>query len=236
MTDIIFCGAYPELYNWERVSIVTRVKGAVEGTAGTGTTVIATPQFYDAQTAMEIEGESSLPSGHHAGHPTQQYLRFDAYVSLMLGAQGLDWYSTAWGFYDQDLVDGLSNVLTELRELSPVFTSSTAAMQGLSHEILEGPTMSAEDLWEYQHPSILLVTRHYLGYDYIFVASLVPDLIRLKLVAPPGIDLSNHEAEVLYEGRTLAIEQGTITDEFTDYDVHVYRIASRKTAGKQLVH
>ncbi|MGQ9517803.1 MAG: hypothetical protein ACUVT1_11100, partial [Anaerolineae bacterium] len=127
VTDVIFCGAYPELYGIDRASMVTRVKGAVEGAAGTNTAVIATPQFFDAQTYMERNGLSSLPPGFHVGHPSYQYMRFDAYVPLMLGAQGLDWYTFEYGVYVPDMVDNLRRVLAELVQLKPSLTSTEPA-------------------------------------------------------------------------------------------------------------
>jgi hypothetical protein len=234
VTDVIFCGAYPELYGLERVSMVTRVKGAIEGTAGTGTSVIATPQFFDAQTYMEVKGMSSLPSGVYVGHPTLQHMRFDAYSSLMLGAAGIDWYTTLYGFMMPELVDNLAILMRELNEMAPVLASPDPALQGISYQVLSGPTMSAEGKGV-RHPSVHLVTRYYRGHQYIFVASLVADPMVVQLIAPPGVDTTGYQAEVLYENRTLTLEGGTMTDEFSDFGVHIYKIVSAPTDGKKLV-
>ena len=235
VTDVIFCGAYPELYDIERVSIVTRIKGAVEGTAGTGTTVIATPQFMDAQTYMQVKGLSTLPSGFHFGYPSEQYMRFDAFIPLMLGAQGLDWYTTLYGFLKPELVDGLSNVLRQLNEMSPILAASDPPMQGLSYQILAGPTQSLAGKGV-RHESIYMTTRHYRGHQYLFVASLVADPVTVQFFAPPGSDMTGYSMDVLYEGRSLPIAGGTVTDQFNDFDIHIYKIVPAPAAGKQLVH
>lgn len=235
VADIIFCGAYPELYGIERVSIVTRIKGAVEGTAGTDTTVIATPQFFDAQTYMDLNGMSKLPPGYYTGHPTAQHMRFDAYVSLMLGASGIDWYTTKYGFLMPELLDSLGNLLRELNEMMPVLTSPEPPLQGITYNILSGPTQSAEGKGQ-RHDSILLTSRYYRGSNYLFVASLVADPVTVQFVAPPGLDTTGYAVEVLHENRTLTLEQGTMVDEFNDYAVHIYKIVNIPTDGKQLAN
>ncbi len=218
VTDVIFCGAYPELYGIDRASMVTRIKGAVEGTAGTNTTVIATPQFFDAQTYMERNGLSSLPPGVYTGHPNYQYMRFDAYVPLMLGAQGLDWYTFEYGVYVPDMVDSLRRVLAELTQLKPILTSTDPVPQGMGYTILSGPTMSNSAMGV-RHPSILMTARSYGGSTYLFAASLVRDPVQVKFTGLPGA-----KAEVLFENRTLRIDQGTMVDTFSDYAVHVYKL------------
>lgn len=235
VTDVIFCGSYPELYGIERVSIVTRIKGAVEGTAGTNTSVVSTPQFLDAATYMQVNGLSALPSGFHTGRPSAQHLRFDAFISLMLGAQGIDWYTTKYGFLVPDMVSDLYNVLQQLNQMAPVLASSEAPIQGISYNLLSGPSMS-EAGKGVRHESVHMVTRYYRGQQYLFVASLVADPLTVQFVAPPGLDTSGYRAEVLYEDRTLEIEQGTMTDQFNDFDIHIYKIVPAPAAGKQLVH
>jgi len=228
VTDVIFCGAYPELYGIDRASMVTRVKGAVEGVAGTNTAVIATPQFFDAQTYAERNGLSSLPPGFHAGHPNYQYMRFDAYVPLMLGAQGLDWYTFEYGMYVPDMVDSLRRVLAELTQLKPILTSTDPVPQGMSFNILSGPTQSAPAMGVRQ-PSILMTARNYGGNTYLFVASLVRDTVQVKFTGLPG-----SKADVLFEDRTLQVRDGTMVDTFSDYAVHVYKL--RYPGIKVLVH
>lgn len=218
VTDVIFCGAYPELYRIDRASIVTRIKGAVEGTAGTNTAVIATPQFFDAQTYAERNGLPSLPPGVYAGHPNYQYMRFDAYVPLMLGAQGLDWYTFEYGVYVPDMVDSLRRVLAELTQLKPILTSTDPVPGGMSFTILSGPTMSAPAMGV-RHPSILMTARNYGGNTYLFAASLVRDPVQVKFTGLPGA-----KADVLFENRTLQVQDGTLVDTFTDYAVHVYKL------------
>ena len=235
VTDIIFCGAYPELYDVERVSIVTRVKSAVEGTAGTGTTVIATPQFFDAQTYMNVKGLTSLPSGFHLGAPTLQHMRFDAFISLMLGAEGVDWYTTLYGFMNPELVNNMDILLQELLQMAPILASTDSALQGISYEVLSGPTMSAEGKGQ-RHPSIHMVTRYYRGHQYLFVASLVADPMVVRFYAPPGVDANGYQAEVVFEDRTMQFDQGTLTDDFSDFAVRVYRLVSAPTDGKKLVN
>ncbi len=228
VTDVIFCGAYPELYGIDRASMVTRVKGAVEGTAGTNTTVVATPQFFDAQTYMERNGLSSLPPGFHVGHPNYQYMRFDAYVPLMLGAQGLDWYTFEYGVYVPDMVDSLRQVLAELTQLKPILTSTDPVPGGMSFTILSGPTLSAPAKGV-QHPSILMTARSYGGNTYLFAASLVRDPVQVRFTGLPGA-----KADVLFENRSLQVREGTLEDTFSDYAVHVYKL--RYPGIKVLVH
>lgn len=229
IADVIFCGAYPELYGIERVSMVTRIKGALEGTAGTGTAIIATPQFFDAQTYMARNGLSTLPPGFHFGYPSYQHMRFDAYIPLMLGAQGLDWYTFEYGLYVPDMVDSMRRVLAELNELEPILTSSDPIDAGISTQILAGPTMSKPGKGV-QHPSIFVTARKYRGNTYLFAASLVADPVSVQF---QGLRAS--QVEVLFEDRTIPVSEGTMTDEFTDYAVHVYKLVGPKLPGLKVL-
>ncbi|MGQ9518319.1 MAG: hypothetical protein ACUVT1_13715, partial [Anaerolineae bacterium] len=132
------------------------------------------------------------------------------------------------GVYVPDMVDNLRRVLAELAQLKPILTSTEPAPAGMGFTILSGPTLSGPAMGVRQ-PSILMTARSYGGNTYLLVASLVRDTVQVKFTDLPGT-----KADVLFENRSLQVQQGTMVDTFSDYAVHVYRL--RYPGIKVLVH
>ena len=175
-------------------------------------TVIGVPQFFD-----------SSDFGRTGGHPTPHEARFDAYTALIAGAKGIVWFSYQNGVKLTELWEGLQEVAKELYELGPVILSSDSP-QTVSVSVISGPTQSPEH-YGYVYDSIQILQKEEGG-AYIFASNLATGTVIAEFT-----DLSSDviAVDVMYEGRSIPVSNGSFRDSFAEADVHIYRALTSLT-------
>jgi len=109
---------------------------------------------------------------------------------------------------DPQMLAAVTAINAQIRELAPVLNSPNAER---AQVVSSAPAVPID-----------LMAKEYGGDLYFFAASMRPGSARgaFQLSGPRG----EKSAEVLGEGRNIAIKDGAFTDAFADYAVHLYRI------------
>jgi len=152
----------------------------------------------------------------HWAEPTAEELRCQAYLSVVHGATGLVWYAwyttepwsgnakgrNQWFLPDSPLWDAFTGLNAEIAELSPVF---------LQAERLGPATRDNEAI-----------------HTYVWRADGVTTLIAVNPQRSEQTcrisGLAGTAAEVMFEGREVALQDGAFSDTFAPLAVHVYRL------------
>lgn len=148
--------------------------------------------------------------------PTNEELRYRAYLSIVHGATGLVWYArfttetwsgnpkgrNQWFLPDSPMWPYFTRLNAEINELAPVFLEGD----------VQGPVACDNDaihcqMWE-------------LG----GVRTLIAVNPRVEAETCRISGLAGAAAQVMFEDRELALEGGVLTDSFAPLAVHVYRL------------
>jgi hypothetical protein len=148
--------------------------------------------------------------------PTPAQVRSEVWMALIHGATGIGYFchtfypSTIEAAFlgDSGMLAGITAVNALIRALAPVLNSP-------SEPGSVSVTSSAAGV-----PVDILVKKHG-GSAYVFAAAMRPGQATATFALAGGT-----EAEVLGENRRIPIANGKFSDAFTDYGVHLYRVAS----------
>lgn len=151
---------------------------------------------------------------------TPHQIRAEVWMSLIHGSKGLIYFVHQFKptfnedslLDDPELLPAVTAINRQIRELASVLNSPT---------VEAGATITSSDK---DVPIDVMVKRHD-GSVYLFAVGMrnAPARGTFVVRALPGLS----EAEVLGEGRTIAIKDGRFEDEFRPYDVHLYKIRRR---------
>ncbi len=147
--------------------------------------------------------------------PTPVELRFQAYISIVHGATGLDWYAyhtgepwsknqkgrNQWCISDTPLWPYFKILNAEINSLAPVITTGKRVGRcAWSDESIH----SAQ--WQYHHNRYIIAVN---SADKPICASIQ--------------GLSGQSAQVLFENRKVGVDGGRLSDSFGPLDVHIYK-------------
>ena len=147
--------------------------------------------------------------------PTCEELRCQAYLSIAHGATGLVWY--AWFTTEtwSHNAKGRNQWLIEDTPLWPYFTKLNAEINQLAPVVLEGDAKGpAQADSEGIHSGVWVAD----GVTYVIAVNPRAQAQKARFSGLPG-----KTAEVLFEGRSVALEQGALSDAFAPLAVHIYR-------------
>jgi hypothetical protein len=164
--------------------------------------------------------------------PTPRQIRSEVWMSLIHGSRGLIYFvhqfeptfREASLLDDAELLPAVTAINRQIHELAPVLNSPTV-------DDAVAITSSDADV-----PVAAMCKKHD-GATYVFAVSMRDRATRatLKLAATPATPATPAaqaavatEAEVLGEGRAVAVREGRFADDFEPYAVHLYRIAYPK--------
>lgn len=156
--------------------------------------------------------------------PTAEEERCMGYLALVHGAKGLFYYRFDVQRYDRALADagkwpwptigylpdlqpaswaGLANTARELRDLAPVILAAAPAARATADT-----------------PALHVALRQTGGGLTLIAVNPTEEPLTAR-VAVPGLTATR--AEVLFEGRQVAVRAGALEDRFEGFAVHVYR-------------
>ncbi|MDB5051933.1 MAG: putative glycosyl hydrolase [Fibrobacteres bacterium] len=154
-----------------------------------------------------------------ADKPTPAQVRSEVWMAIIHGATGIGYFCHSFfpatveaGFFgDNAMLTGITALNLQIQSLAPVLNSPTAS---------EAATVASISSVA---PINILVKRHG-GYTYVFAAAMRPGQVTATFTVPEGV-----EAVVLGEDRSIPLAGGKFSDTFSDYGVHLYRIAGSRT-------
>jgi len=140
--------------------------------------------------------------------PTPEEEHCMTYLALVHGAKGiLFWAHTASKYYIRDYPDhweAMKKIAGELKLLTPVLLTPNSKIQ----VAVEGSGID----WMLKEMS---------GALYLLAVNKDPKPTAVSFTLP---DVDKFQAEELFQSRRLAIEDGSIKDEFKPLEVHVYKL------------
>jgi hypothetical protein len=158
-------------------------------------------------------------------YPTRDELFAMSFAAIAQGAHGITWY-TYGGVYNPvkkqdnrgaasspETWCNMANLVWRLRELAPVLTARTPP-QPKPARILSGP--EADVLGQ---ESISMLAKRHRGSTYLIAVNGTASEIEAEF----DLGVRGSRAKVLWEGRTVPVSKGRITDRFGPLAVHVYK-------------
>ncbi len=148
--------------------------------------------------------------------PTPQQVRSEVWMALIQGAKGIIYFAhefkpkfiEAGLLADQDMAKEVTDINRQIKELAPVLNQPN---------VTEAVTVasSRSDI------PVIFMTKQHEGKTYLFVASMREGetTVRFKM---PGTN--NFKVNVFHENRSIAAVEGKWSDEFKNYQTHIYVI------------
>ena len=150
--------------------------------------------------------------------PSREQLFATTFAAIIHGAHGITWY-TYGGFNKNEGVTSsperwrnICDLATRLSELAPVFVERTPS-QPITPEVTFGPKTDCIG-----NPSITCLLKRHDGMNYLFAVNSTCESVAAKLAIPDA-----KSVEVLYEHRTVSCNDGSLTEGFAPFAVHIYR-------------
>lgn len=134
-------------------------------------------------------------------YPTWEQMRFMSYDSIVHGAKGLLFWGTQY-IKNPDFWQILFGIASELNKIS---------------DILSGETISQPSL-KVNNDGIVFIEKRYDGKHYIIAVNEK----NISLNAEFNTILHDKQLNVLFENRSIFLENGSFVDRFLPYDVHIY--------------
>ncbi len=162
--------------------------------------------------------------------PVDFNVRTATWISLVHGAQGLNYF-----VYQKDSLQEpewwarMKAMLAQVNAVVPALHRSTSELLGWSW----ATTLGTRDYYHIEHRTFgelatgdvqidAMLRRHKAtGQRYLFAINTYPAATHATLQVA-GLE-ADTPVEVLFEGRTLSAGQNGITDDFAEYEHHVYR-------------
>jgi hypothetical protein len=162
--------------------------------------------------------------------PTPAQVRSEVWMSIIHGSQGLIWFVHEWKpkfnehalLDDPEMLAAVTAINGEIRNLAPVIHRGpvAASFPDIPDEKVVARAAMA--------PVAFSLTR-YDGAVYVFAVNMraVSKPFEFSISVQPALIPAGGTAEVLGEGRTIAVRGGAFKDDFGPYAVHLYRIKQR---------
>ncbi len=226
-SDVLWAACYPEYYGMPRSIVTYGMK--LDAAAAERTTANqwgAILQFFD-----------SSEYGRTGGYPTAHEIRSDCYQAIIGGAKGL------WFFnYEMGRDGGLTGPWNEMTRIANeiVGTGGLANViltpdvpQSITKAVVSGPTQSPPTEGQI-YGSIQTLQKLRAGDGtYLFAVNIATNTVVARFANLP---VTTGTVQVLFEGRTIPVVDGSFTDTFAQDDVHIYRLASAPAPARKKFH
>ncbi|NCO42784.1 MAG: hypothetical protein GW892_29280 [Armatimonadetes bacterium] len=160
--------------------------------------------------------------------PTPAQVKAEVWMALIHGSQGLIYFAhqfkpsfvEAGLLADPEMSQAVGRLNSQIHELAPVLNSPTVE-GAVTVEATPAEVDPERAKLLPGEPLATMVKRHG-GSTYVFAAQMenTPASASFSVAGVPG----KTTAEVLGEGRSLAVQDGEFADTFESYGVHLYRI------------
>jgi len=209
-TDFLWATGYPDHREEPRALVTHVMRLDANACRGTDTRWGAILQFFD-----------SVEFGSDGGYPTARELRADSYQAIVGGATGLWYFHYETGRNLPELLEAATVIADEIigsGGLDQVILSQDVP-QAIKKTILSGPTQSPP-VQDEVYDSIQMRQKEHNG-TYLFAVNVASDSVVVEFDNLPAEAVA---VEVLFEGRTITVSDGSFQDSFAQDDVHIYRV------------
>jgi len=167
--------------------------------------------------------------------PTGEELKSDIYQGIVGGGRGIWMFEWNTGGVADDLSQDIKEIANQFlgpAKLGEVVLAADVP-QTVNLEVVSGPTQSpavdyfhddGEGTWV-NYGSIQYLQKEYQGETYILAVNIAGDNQDNAVTARFGnLAVGVVSTEVLFEGRSIPVTDGSFTDTFEENEVHVYKI------------
>jgi hypothetical protein len=152
---------------------------------------------------------ASIPSPQFR---TAENLRMAGYLTMLLGGNGVSFHM------------GHGGVPSSMTRLWSVFPGLARELEFLYPIVVNGKAVEMPPL-DAASSGIEVLARESEGSLYIMAVNTWPRSVKARFALPSGVSAKGvKQAEVLFEGRSVNIKNGKLSDEFTPGEPHVYKI------------
>jgi len=155
--------------------------------------------------------------------PTPEQVRSEVWMSIIHGSQGIVYFAHEWNpvfrearlLEDEDMRQGVGLLNAQIHRLAPVLNASNGSVQV---SVATDPSEIPVDV----------MVREVDGELYIFAVSMRQGTTSATFSLSgdgEGTDEEGLFIEVIDEDRSLQLAQGSFSDYFTPYEVHIYRLS-----------
>lgn len=144
-------------------------------------------------------------------YPTYEQSRFMAYNAIVHGANGVIYWGTNYTPQPSAFMDDLNKVTRELSEMNEVLTAES---------IFPDIVKTYHELRYSVDTGVEILARQVGGDVYLLTVNSDKTPVRLTLSRL----LKYKKAIILNEGRELEIVNGSMTDDYKPFDVHIYKL------------
>lgn len=149
--------------------------------------------------------------------PTPHDVRAEVWMSLIHGSQGIIYFVHQFEpnfveyalLEDREMLEAVTAINRQIHELAPVLNSPT---------ILDGVLVKSSTPGVPVHSMV----KRYGGATYLFAVGMRNASTTAEFTLQNAPERAT--AEVLGEGRRIAVRRGRLMDEFKPYEVHLYRV------------
>jgi hypothetical protein len=155
--------------------------------------------------------------GEETKKATPHQVRAEVWMSIIQGSRGLVWFVHEWKpkfnesalLDDPEMLPAVTKINNQIHELAPVINSPS---------INDLVTVKSSD----PDVPVAIMVKKYNGLTYIFSVGMrnKPTTASFEI---KGLSQKSN-AKVLWEDRTVSIENSKFSDEFKPYDVRIYTI------------
>ncbi len=146
--------------------------------------------------------------------PTTREVKAEVWMALIHGANGFGYFCHSFVppqddaalLHDARMLQAVKAINTQVTSLAPVLNSTTTG--GFASVISSNSTVPVD-----------FMTKNLNGTDYLFAVGM-----RCGFTTATFKVKSGKTVEVIDEDRTIDISDGVFTDEFSPYEVHLYKI------------
>ena len=178
------------------------------------------------QVVWNAVGATNQTPGPH-GKPDPYVVRAQVWISLIHGSQGIIYFVHQFKprfiepsvFADPEMAAGFTKVNKQVAALAPVLNSPTLD----NHTRITSSVPASKELAAVDLDPIAVMTKQYGGATYVFAVRMEGTEATGTFTVKGAPD--NATAEVIGENRELVVENGTFSDRFDGYAVHLYKIA-----------
>jgi hypothetical protein len=147
--------------------------------------------------------------------PTPEQVRSEVWMALIHGARGIVYFShqfkpkfiEAGLLADPEMAKAVQRINSQIQELAPVIKS--AAPETPADATADGPDAGA----------VAVMTRRHEGKTYVFAVGMTEQTVTAR-IRLPGV---SGDVTVLDEQRQVRATDGSWSDTFKGYEVHLYR-------------
>jgi hypothetical protein len=227
--DIVPASAYADHMGWPHAWVRWRMEETIRGIS-LADRIIGSDYLNGQKTPVGIVQLFAFP-GEIVPTPEQTY--HDFWQLIASGAQGIFVFSYARGQTDAggalianwNLLQQAASQITGPEQLGDMVLFGTA-VSGVTSSVLDGPDQTVAFIptgytEPVQFPSIHLYTQQWNGNTYIIAINSTDQDVLARIANLPT---SSTSATVLFQSRTVPIDDGSFSDAFSPWGVNIYRM------------